>query len=81
MASTALTCYLSLQTVETTLLKVNGELGFSIAGGRGSLPYKGNDEVRVELFHAGFSAVRIQLLIIIYIIMLIYFVLLIISVL
>ncbi|XP_067927883.1 protein scribble homolog isoform X2 [Watersipora subatra] len=31
-------------TIETTLLKVNGELGFSIAGGKGSLPYKGNDE-------------------------------------
>ena len=31
--------------METTLLKDNGELGFSIAGGRGSLPYQGNDEV------------------------------------
>ena len=33
------------QTVETTLHKDSGGLGFSIAGGRGSLPYKGNDEV------------------------------------
>jgi len=27
------------------LYKDSGGLGFSIAGGRGSLPYKGNDEV------------------------------------
>lgn len=31
--------------METTLHKDSGGLGFSIAGGRGSLPYKGNDEV------------------------------------
>lgn len=30
--------------METTLHKDGGGLGFSIAGGKGSLPYKGNDE-------------------------------------
>ena len=36
---------LCLQTVTTVLYRDQGGLGFSIAGGRGSVPYKGNDNV------------------------------------
>ena len=34
------------EKVETTLYRDEGGLGFSIAGGRGSVPFKGNDNVR-----------------------------------
>lgn len=33
------------ETIQTTLYRDAGGLGFSIAGGRGSVPYKGNDNV------------------------------------
>ena len=33
------------ETIATTLKRDEKGLGFSIAGGRGSTPYKGNDEV------------------------------------
>ena len=38
-------CDFLLQTIATTLKRDSKGLGFSIAGGRGSTPYKGNDEV------------------------------------
>jgi protein scribble len=33
------------EKIETVLHRDAGGLGFSIAGGRGSVPYKGNDNV------------------------------------
>ena len=36
---------LCLQTIATTLRRDANGLGFSIAGGKGSTPYKGDDEV------------------------------------
>ena len=35
----------SSKTVTVNLLRDDTGLGFSIAGGRGSVPYKGNDRV------------------------------------
>ena len=37
---------LYIKTVTVNLLRDDTGLGFSIAGGRGSVPYKGNDRVR-----------------------------------
>jgi len=36
------------EKIETTLYRNDGGLGFSIAGGRGYVPYKGNDNVSTE---------------------------------
>ena len=38
---------LYLQTIKTVLYRDQGGLGFSIAGGRGSVPFKGNDNVSI----------------------------------
>lgn len=35
------------EKIETVLYRDAGGLGFSIAGGRGSVPYKGNDNVSI----------------------------------
>lgn len=37
------------QTISTTLDRDQHGLGFSIAGGRGSVPYKGNDNVSIRV--------------------------------
>ena len=39
-----------LQTIVATLQRAGGGLGFSIAGGRGSTPYKANDEVKYDSY-------------------------------
>ena len=35
------------ETIATTLTRDENGLGFSIAGGRGSIPFKGEDDVSV----------------------------------
>lgn len=43
------------ETLETVLYRDAGGLGFSIAGGRGSVPYKGNDNVSVPFVSLWYS--------------------------
>lgn len=40
---------LFVQKIETTLYRDEGGLGFSIAGGRGSVPFQGNDNVSISI--------------------------------
>ena len=47
MYSCKFLCYWILQTIIASLSHDENCLGFSIAGGRGSTPYKGDDKVSV----------------------------------
>ena len=38
------------ETIATTLTRDENGLGFSIAGGRGSIPFKGEDDVSIGLY-------------------------------